>query len=69
VHLNIYYDAVIASLKGADSIPKFVPGEAKDELGKRLKKTDRGGCIVAVETVEKTTRRQIAAKVRKHFAE
>jgi hypothetical protein len=31
-HLNIYYDAVIASIRGAESIWIFGPGEAKGEL-------------------------------------
>jgi len=68
-HLNIYYDAVIASLRDAESILIFGPGEAKGELKKRLKKINLGGRIVGVETVDKMTDRQIAAKVRRHFAE
>jgi hypothetical protein len=68
-HLNIYYDAVIACIRGAESILIFGPGEAKDELKKRLKKIDPGGCIVSVETIDKMTDHQIAAKVRKHFEE
>ena len=68
-HLNIYYDAVIASIRGAESILIFGPGEAKGELKKRLVKSKLGGSIVSVETVDKMTNRQIAAKVRKYFAE
>ena len=67
-HLNIYYDAVIASIGSAESILIFGPGEAKGELKKRLEKIRMGGRIAAVETVDKMTDRQIAAKVRKHFA-
>jgi hypothetical protein len=67
-HLNIYYDAIIACVKGAESILIFGPSEAKDELNKRLKRLDLGGCFVAVETVDKMTDQQIAAKVRNHFA-
>ena len=66
-NLNIYYDAIIASIRGAESILIFGPGEAKDELKKRLKKTDLAGCIVSVETVDKMTDHQIASKVRKYF--
>jgi len=66
-HLNIYYDAVIASIRDAESIMIFGPGEAKGELKKRLKRIDLGGRIVSVETVDKMTNRQIAAKVRRHF--
>ena len=67
-HLNMYYDAVIASIRDAESILIFGPGEAKGELKKRLGKVDLGGRIVSVETVDKMTDRQIAAKVRAHFA-
>jgi hypothetical protein len=67
-HLNIYYDAVIASIRDAESILIFGPGEAKGELQKRLERIDLGGRIEAIETVDKMTDRQIAAKVRKHFA-
>lgn len=67
-HLNIYYDAVIATIGDAESILIFGPGEAKGELKKRLEKNNMGGRIAAVEAVDKMTNRQIAAKVRKHFA-
>jgi len=67
-HLNIYYDAVIASIRHAESILIFGPGEAKGELKKRLERIHLGGRIAGVETVDKMTDRQIAAKVRRHFA-
>lgn len=66
-HLNIYYDAVIASIQEAESILIFGPGEAKGELKRRLERENLGGRIVGVETVDKMTDRQIMAKVRKHF--
>jgi hypothetical protein len=66
-HLNIYYDAVIASIRDAEAILIFGPGDAKDELTKRLKRNNLGGRIVGLETVDKMTDRQIAAKVRKYF--
>jgi len=66
-HLNIYYDAVIASIREAEAILIFGPGEAKGELKKRLKKANLGGRIVGMETVDKMTDHQIAAKVRQHF--
>jgi hypothetical protein len=68
-HLNIYYDAIIASIRNAESILIFGPGEAKGELKKRLKRVNLGGRIVGVETVDKMTDRQIVAKVREHFTE
>jgi hypothetical protein len=66
-HLNLYYDAVIACLGNAESILIFGPGEAKGELKARLDKDGLGGRIAGIETVDKMTDRQIAAKVRQHF--
>ncbi|MGD0663826.1 MAG: hypothetical protein ABSD38_37805 [Syntrophorhabdales bacterium] len=66
-HLNIYYDAVVASVRDAESILIFGPGEAKGELKERLEKNGLGGRIVGIETADKMTDRQIAAKVRRHF--
>lgn len=65
--LNIYYDAVIASIRDAESILIFGPGEAKGELKARLDKMKLAGRIVGLETVDKMTDRQIAAKVRQRF--
>jgi hypothetical protein len=67
-HLNIYYDAVIASIRDAESILIFGPGEAKGELKQRLERNNLGGRIVGIETVDKMTDRQIAAKVRSSTA-
>jgi hypothetical protein len=66
--LNVYYDAVIAALRGADSLLIFGPGEAKAQLKKRLVKAKLGGRIAGVQTVDKMTDRQIAAKVRTYFS-
>ncbi len=66
-HLNIYYNAVIANIGDAESILIFGPGDAKDELKKRLKGKNLGGRIAGIETVDRMTGRQIAAKIRKHF--
>lgn len=68
-HLNLYYDAVIACLRDAESILIFGPGEAKGELKARLERSDLDGRIAGIETVDKMTERQIAAKVRQYFAE
>jgi hypothetical protein len=66
-HLNIYYDAVIASIRDAEAILIFGPGEAKGELKERLEKHGLGGRIVGIETVDRMTDRQVAAKVRQYF--
>jgi hypothetical protein len=63
-HLNGYYDRVIAVLHDADSIQIFGPGEAKGELRRRLEHKGLKGHVLAIETVDKMTDRQIAAKVR-----
>ncbi len=65
--LNIYYDAVIACIRDAESIMIFGPGEAKGELKTRLERNNLGGRIEDIETVDKMTDRQIAAKVRQYF--
>jgi len=67
-HLNSYYDEVIAVIRGANSIQIFGPGEAKGELEKRLEREGLKAHIFAIETVDKMTDRQIAAKVRDHLA-
>jgi hypothetical protein len=66
-HLNIYYDAVIACIRDAESILIFGPAEAKGELKERLERHNLGGRIVGIEAVDKMTDRQIAAKVRQYF--
>jgi hypothetical protein len=67
-HLNIYYDAVISSIHDAEAILIFGPGEAKGELQKRIKRNKLSGRIVGIETVDKMTHRQIAARVRQYFS-
>ena len=66
-HLNIYYDAVIAAMRDAESILIFGPGEAKGELQSRLKRNNLSGRIVGIKTVDKMTDRQITEKVGRHF--
>ena len=66
-HLNDYYDEVIAVIRDADTIQIFGPGEAKGELEKRLETAGVKAQILAVETVDKMTDRQIAAKVKERF--
>ena len=66
-HLNSYYAEVIAVIRDADAIQIFGPGEAKGELEKRLEHEGLKARIVDIETTDKMTDRQIAAKVRRHF--
>ena len=66
-HLGKYYEGIISMIRDADAILIFGPGEAKIELEKRLESEALGGRVVGVETVDKMTERQIAARVRQHF--
>jgi len=66
--LNKYFDEVIACIRGAEAILILGPGEAKGEFVKRIKSKKLRGGIVELETTDKMTDRQIAAKVGLHFA-
>ena len=67
-HLGGYYEGIISLIRDADSIWIFGPGEAKVELENHLKHEELGGRIVGIETVDKMTDHQIAAKVRDHYS-
>lgn len=67
-HLESYYDKVIESIKNAESIWIFGPGEAKVELENRLKFKNLGARIVGIDTVDKMTYPQISAKARGYFS-
>lgn len=67
-HLNVYYDAVSEALQDAEAILIFGPGEAKDELRKRLEHHGLGARIVGIETADRMTDPQVAARVREQFA-
>jgi stalled ribosome rescue protein Dom34 len=66
-HLNTYYNEVISCIRDSESILILGPGEAKGELKKHLEREGLGGRIVGIETVDKMTDPQIAAKVRQYF--
>jgi hypothetical protein len=66
-HLDKYYDRVVAHIRDADSILILGPGEAKVELEGRLGKEGLGERVVGIETVDKMTDRQVAARVRLRF--
>jgi hypothetical protein len=65
--LDKYYDVVITRIRDAEAILLFGPGEAKVELRTQLERAGFGARIVGVETVDKMTDGQIAAKTREHF--
>ncbi len=66
--LNDYYDAVFGAVRNITSLLICGPGEAKGELKRRLEKQGLGTRIVAVETADKMTDRQMSAKTRLLFA-
>jgi len=66
-HLGNYYDGIISFIRGAEAIWIFGPGEAKVEFKNHLLREGLEGKIVGIETVDKMTDHQIAAKVRDHF--
>ena len=67
IHLDSFYDGIISMIHTADAIWIFGPGEAKGELEKRLNHAGLGERIVGVETVDKMTDHQIAAKIRDRY--
>jgi len=66
-HLNSFYDEIISNIRDANSLQIFGPGEAKGEFEKRLEEKGLSGKVINVETVDKMTERQIAAKVRERL--
>ena len=67
--LNAYYDRVIALVEQAPSLLIFGPGEAKGEFRKRLENEHPSDRRVRVETADKMTDAQVAAKVDQHFSQ
>ena len=68
-HLHKYYEKIVSRIRDAGAILILGPGEAKGELKTCLEGEALGGRIVGMETVDKMTVRQIAAKVRKYFSQ
>lgn len=66
-HLHQYYNEVIATIRDADSILIFGPGEAKGELEKQLMQEKLSGRIVGIETADRLTEPQVVAKIRHYF--
>lgn len=62
-----YYGDVLAALRGVSSVLILGPGEAKGELGKLIQSKKVRGLAVELETADKMTDRQLAAKVSQHF--
>ncbi|MFA6979578.1 MAG: hypothetical protein WC209_09670 [Ignavibacteriaceae bacterium] len=67
-HLKKYYDEVISLVKDAESILIVGPGAAKFEFKKRLEGEKYKRRAVNLETADKMTEPQIAAKVRGFYS-
>jgi hypothetical protein len=65
--LNVYYDRVVEAVANLDGLLILGPGEAKGEFKKRLDRHKLGARVAAIETLDKTTDPQLAAKVREYF--
>jgi hypothetical protein len=65
--LNTFFDSVLTSLRGADSVLIIGPGEAKGAFQKRLKSKKFPAHLVELEAADKMTDPQIAASVREYF--
>ena len=61
------YEEVLACIRGAGSLLILGPGEAKGEFSKHIKAKKVRGLTVELQTTDKMTDRQLAAKVREHF--
>jgi hypothetical protein len=62
-----YYGDVLAALSGVSSVLIIGPGEAKKEICKLIQSKKVRRLAVELETADKMTDRQLAAKVSKHF--
>ena len=65
--LGKFYDEIIAGMHDVGAIQIFGLGRAKGELEKHVEREGLKAHILAIETVDKMTDRQISAKVREHF--
>jgi hypothetical protein len=61
------YDEALACIRGAKALLILGPGEAKGEFSKYIESKRLRGLAVELETTDKLTDRQLAAKVGKHF--
>lgn len=68
-HMKRFYQQVIEAVSDAYKIILMGPGEAKMELKKEIDKSKSlSECLVHMETCDKMTDRQFAARVREFFA-
>ena len=63
------FEEVLTYIHGADALLILGPGEAKGELSKHITAKKLRGLTVELETTDKMTARQVAAKVSAHFTQ
>jgi hypothetical protein len=63
------FDSVMHYVSKADALYVLGPGEAKNEFETYAKSTQHGKRSIQLETSDKMTEPQLAAKVRRHFQE
>jgi stalled ribosome rescue protein Dom34 len=67
-HLDRYFDEVISQLGQPEALLILGPGEAKLQLKERLSRSKAlSACVVGIETTDKLTDPQIAAKVKDYY--
>jgi hypothetical protein len=67
--LHAYYQEIMLSVRDATKILMLGPGEAKNELNKEMEKfPELAGKKITVETADKMTDNQVAARVRRFFS-
>ncbi len=67
IHLNEYYDEVVACVRSAQAILILGPGEAKGKFRSHIARQKYGGHVAEMKTVASLTDEQIADYVRRHF--
>jgi hypothetical protein len=67
LHLNQYYDKVIAGIRGAGFIYIYGLGDAPTELSLRMEAADMGGRIMLVENADKMTDSQLAGRAQQRY--
>lgn len=66
-YLNKYYKKVITQVRDADSLLVIGPGEAKQEFKKRLIHEGLNKKLIGIQSADKMTNRQLAAKIQTYF--
>jgi hypothetical protein len=67
-HLKVFYEEVLSCIRDAESVLIFGPGEAKGELKKLMEQNNLQERVAVLESADKMTDRQIAAKARDYFS-